>query len=200
MSAIPQQLILFSVPVGWTRRVHPLGYVYYHKMHHGRVYIARDEIEDPYWHNFILGHIDDVERLILLRNDVPSNNVLVYLELLNGGGSDCGYFLINNAPESPCIFFLHDIDLTKDQPDAGADGPSAFGACCNAIKLVSRPYPRAESLMATLYWTFVYHFPHLVQLKETFLDELSSMFVHFLAGMFVPWILCSSQSSLKCRI
>ncbi len=129
--------MLSSVPAGWTRHVHPLGYVYYHKTHQGRIYITQDEITIPDLQNSILKQIDEVERLISLRNYFPFDRILVYLELEYDEGSD-GYFLVNNAPESRCIFWLHDIDVAKDPRVRSLDGPADLGACQrNAIKSVS---------------------------------------------------------------
>lgn len=127
--------MLFSVPAGWTRCVHPLGKLYYHKMHQGRIYITQNEITIPDLHHSILKRIDEVEWLISSRNNFPSDHILVYLELKYDKGSD-GYFLINNAPESRYIFWLHDIDVAKDPRAGSLGGPTELGASrCNATKL-----------------------------------------------------------------
>ncbi len=130
--------MLFSVLPEWTRRVHPLGHVYYHKMHHGREYITRTDITQRHVRDSVHELIDDVERLISLRNDVPSDHILVFLEPQCQGGPDCGYYLIHNAPESRCIFFLHEIDVGKDPKVFSSIGPSTLGACQrNVSKLIS---------------------------------------------------------------
>ncbi len=129
VKVMPHQFMLFSIPAGWTRCVHPLGNAYYHKLHHGRVYITRNGITIPSIHYSILEQIDEVEPLISFRNDVPSNHILVFLELDYEGGADCGYFLVNNAPERRCIFFLHEMDVAKDPEVRDLDGPLDLGAC-----------------------------------------------------------------------
>ncbi len=136
--AITNQCMLSSVPGGWTRRVHPLGYVYYHKTCQGRVYITWAELANPYVRNDVHELINEVERLISLRSDVPSDHILVFLEPQYSGGSDCTYFLVNNAPESRCIFFLHDVNVTEDPNVMSLDGPPELGACSHgAIAPVS---------------------------------------------------------------
>ncbi len=68
-----------------------------------------------------------MERLILLRNDIRLDHILVYLQPQTP--EDCNYFLVNNAHESPCIFFLHDTDANKDPQVHRIYGPANLGAC-----------------------------------------------------------------------
>lgn len=54
--------------------------------------------------------------------------------------------------------------------------------------------------MAAQYWTFVERFPHLFQSDEALLDEISSIIVYFMVGMFRPLASLLSPVHLKRRI
>ncbi len=131
--------MLLSAPASWTRRIHPLGNVYCHKIHQGQVYITQSHITEPSSLKLVDELIHEMERLILLRQNLLSDHILVYLQPGYQGGSECGYCLINNAPESLRVFSLHDFNVAEDPKVGSVDGPSGLGACQHdAIRLISR--------------------------------------------------------------